>query len=206
MDTHGVTSMRCRLRGKFVEVEIDLKSFEPDPFPGRFPILFLVAGHEVGGYHNEGWLGDSYSLFQDLLLCTRDLLKYPESCFNKRKNAENDGFKLLPDSYVCGPILDLDFNTYYLERKGELLRFHFINEAPKYIFSKNSLQGTIELPFEAFVADILKISEEYLEKCFPIEMETKAMQYNGFTEEISRLKQYLENLIQEIKTELDFEH
>ena len=201
-----MTSMRCKLRGKFVEVEIDLESLEPDPFPGRFPILFLVAGHEVGGYHNEGWLGDSYGLFQDLLLCTRDLLKYPESCFNKRKNAENDGFKLLPDSYVCGPILDLDFNTYYLERKGELLRFHFINEAPKYIFSKNSLQGTIELPFEAFVADILKISEEYLEKCFPIEMETKAMQYNGFTEEISRLKQYLENLIQEIKTELDFEH
>ncbi|WP_297490465.1 hypothetical protein [Thermococcus sp.] len=198
--------MRCKLRGKFVEVEIDLESLEPDPFPGRFPILFLVAGHEVGGYHNEGWLGDSYGLFQDLLLCTRDLLKYPESCFNKRKNAENDGFKLLPDSYVCGPILDLDFNTYYLERKGELLRFHFINEAPKYIFSKNSLQGTIELPFEAFVADILKISEEYLEKCFPIEMETKAMQYNGFTEEISRLRQYLENLIQEIKTELDFEH
>ncbi|BAD84674.1 hypothetical protein, conserved [Thermococcus kodakarensis KOD1] len=198
--------MRCKLRGKFIEVEIDLESFEPDPFPGRFPILFLVAGHEVGGYHNEGWLGDSYGLFQDLLLCTRDLLKCPESCFNKRKNAESDGFKLLPDSYVCGPILDLDFNTYYLERKGELLRFHFINEAPKYISSKNSLQGTIELPFGAFVADILKISEEYLEKCFPIEMETKAMQYNRFTEEISRLRQYLENLIQEIKTELDFGH
>lgn len=201
-----MTSMRCKLRGKFIEVEIDLESFEPDPFPGRFPILFLVAGHEVGGYHNEGWLGDSYGLFQDLLLCTRDLLKCPESCFNKRKNAESDGFKLLPDSYVCGPILDLDFNTYYLERKGELLRFHFINEAPKYISSKNSLQGTIELPFGAFVADILKISEEYLEKCFPIEMETKAMQYNRFTEEISRLRQYLENLIQEIKTELDFGH
>ncbi len=201
-----MTSMRCKLRGKFIEVEIDLESFEPDPFPGRFPILFLVAGHEVGGYHNEGWLGDSYGLFQDLLLCTRDLLKCPESYFNKRKNVEKDGFKLLPDSYVCGPILDLNFNTYYLERKGELLRFHFINEAPKYISLENSLQGTIELPFEVFIDDILKISEEYLEKCFPIEMETKAMQYNGFTEEISRLRQYLENLIQEIKTELDFEH
>lgn len=80
-----MTSMRCKLRGKFIEVEIDLESFEPDPFPGRFPILFLVAGHEVGGYHNEGWLGDSYGLFQDLLLCTRDLLKCPESCFNKGK-------------------------------------------------------------------------------------------------------------------------
>lgn len=41
MDTDGVTSMRCRLRGKFIEVEIDLESFEPDPFPGRFPILFF---------------------------------------------------------------------------------------------------------------------------------------------------------------------
>ncbi|WP_148206266.1 hypothetical protein [Thermococcus gammatolerans] len=195
--------MRCRLRGKFIEIEIDMESFEPEPFPGRFPILFLVAGHEVGGYPDEGWLGDLYALFQDLLLCTRDLLKYPESCFNKRKNAENDGFDLLPDSYVCGPILDLDFNTYYLERKGELLRFHFINEAPRYISSKNPLQGTIELLFEAFVADILKISEEYLEKCFPIEMEIKATQYDGFAEEISRLRRYLENLIQEIKTELD---
>ncbi|WP_240910707.1 hypothetical protein [Thermococcus sp. MV11] len=198
--------MRCGLHGRFIEIEIDMESFEPDPFPGRFPILFLVARHEVGGYHGEGWLGDLYALFQDLLLCTRDLLKCPKSCFNKRKNAENDGFDLLPGSYVCGPILDLDFNTYYLERKGELLRFHFINEAPKYISSKNSLHGTIELPFETFVVDILKISEEYLEKCFPIEMEIKAMQYNGFTEEISRLRQYLENLIQEIKTELDFEH
>jgi len=199
-----VTLMKCRLHGKFIEVETDLESFEPDPFPGRFPILFLVAGHEVGGDHSEGWLGDLYGLFQDLLLCMRDLLKCPENCFNKRKNAENDGFKLLPDSYVCGPILDLDFNTYYLERKGELLRFHFINEAPKYISSKNPIRGTIELPFEAFAADILKISEEYLGKCFPIEMETKTMQYKGFTKEISRLRKYLESIMQEIKTELSW--
>lgn len=175
MDMYGVILMRCKFCGKFIEVEIDLEFFELDLFFGCFFIFFLVVGYEVGGYYNEGWFGDLYGFFQDLFFCMRDFLKCFESCFNKRKNVESDGFKLLFDSYVCGLIFDLDFNMYYFERKGELLCFYFINEVFKYIFLKNFFQGIIELLFGVFVVDIFKISEEYFEKCFLIEMEIKVM-------------------------------
>ncbi len=165
--------MWVTMRGKHLEVKIDLERYLSSPDP--FFLIFAIDEHLLLGACWKGKIdgdeSDVYRFFENLLTACYYFLQPEHPHVQKltkfgRENVEDEGFHLMGDEVVVYQAVERNA-IYYACSTGRIARIYYHNELLEFTDCsefKGKYKGVVELPLKEFVQDVLKISREFLDE------------------------------------------
>ncbi len=209
------------LKGKHLELRYEIGYFKDVEVWNPFHLLIFLDGHMLVGYAFKkysckimGESGDPYSFFEDILYCLNFILNEKEKRLegggyigDLRRKARELGFVVEDSTKLYWSHLGAAYSRAILELDGELLKVHYYNDLLSYTDCpefEGKHKGTVVVPFNEFVEDVLKMAREYIEKWFPTDVKIRFDVDDDFTPEdyewrkkhMRELIEYVENLYQ----------
>jgi hypothetical protein len=171
------------LQGKHILLKIYFEKALDLIFP--FPVLLFIDGNlttgacwidEKGNKKLYPIQGDPMGIVQELLYCCDFLMKGEELegggfIGNLRKYARKLGLPVREYTKLYFTSLVIYMGEYIFELDEDTINVHYHNiplkdtNCPEF---RGKYKGTISIPLPEFIEDVLKISEEFLEKYTPV--------------------------------------
>lgn len=120
-----------------------------------------------------------------------------------REEAGGLGFVVKDSTKLYWSHLGADYSRAILELDGELLKVHYYNDLLSYTDCpefEGKHKGTVVVPFNEFVEDVLKMAREYIEKWFPVDVKIRFDVDDDFTpEDYERRKKRMKEFIKYVE-------
>ena len=188
------------LKGKHLELRYEIGYFKDVEVWNPFHLLIFIDSHMLVGYAFKkynckimGESGDPYSFFEDILYCLNFMLDEREKHLegggyigDLRRKARELGFVVGDSTKLYWSHLGAAYSRAILELDGELLKVHYYNDLLSYTDCpefEGKHKGTVVVPFNEFVEDVLKMAREYIEKWFPTDVKIRFDVDDDFTPE-----------------------
>ena len=172
------------LRGKHISLKIYLKKALDLVFP--FPILLFIDDNLIAG---TCWIGedgnkklypiqgDPTGIIQEFLYCCDFLINSKELegggfIGNLREYARKLDFPIKRNTKLYFTSLVIYLGEYIFELNGNIINVHYNNiplkdtNCPEFI---GNWKGTVSVPLNDFVQDVLSLSKKYIEEIAPVE-------------------------------------
>ncbi|NJE61193.1 hypothetical protein [Thermococcus sp. 21S7] len=184
------------LQGKHISLKIYLKKALDLVFP--FPVLLFIDGNLIAG---TCWIrddgnkklypiqGDPTGIIQEFLYCCDFLINSEELegggfIGNLREYAGKLGFPIKKNTKLYFTSLVIYMGEYIFELDGNTVNVHYNNIPLKDTNCTEFIghwKGTVSIPLNDLVEDVLSLSKKYIEEIAPIE--TKMLVELGEKEE-----------------------